>query len=465
MAISHPRDLPSLGSLWEGAECRELRQRFGDPLTRGALREQLEQARQQLLAGERIDPSLLLLRLDEALSPSYRRVLNCTGTVLHTNLGRAPLGEALRAVAEEMDGYSALEYDLEQGRRGGRGRQVERYLRWLTGSPAALVVNNCAAAMILLLSAHARDREVIVSRGELVEIGGGFRIPDILAMSGARLVEVGTTNRTRIEDYRRALTESTGLLLTTHSSNFRMLGFTEAPSAEQLLALGRESGVPVAYDLGSGMLTRAVEGEPSVAEAVRFPLCAFSGDKLLGGPQCGILLGRSDLIETCRRHPLARALRCDKLTLALLEETLRRHSADPDGLPLLASLRTAPERLQQRASALADSLRPLVSVRVEASRGQVGGGSLPGGELDSWALHLTPPAGLGVEQLHRRLRTGRPSVVGRIERDSLVLDLKALPPAEDALLLQALSEVYRETYSFETGESVKHLGKGPSKQS
>ncbi len=462
MTITHPRDLPSLGSLWEGAPCLALRERFGDPLTRAALREELERSRQRLLAGKSVDLSLLLPALEKALSPSWGRVLNGTGTVLHTNLGRAPLGEALRAVAQEMDGYSALEYDLQEGRRGRRGEQAERYLRWLTGSPAALVVNNCAAAMILLLTAHARDREVIVSRGELVEIGGGFRIPDILAMSGARLVEVGTTNRTRIEDYRRAITESTGLLLTTHSSNFRMVGFTQAPSSDELLALGQESGVPVAYDLGSGMLTPTVDGEPSVAQAARFPLCAFSGDKLLGGPQCGILLGRADLIESCRRHPLYRALRCDKLTLALLEEVLRRHSADPESLSLLAAFRTPLEALKERAEALTGALQPAWLVQAVASRGQVGGGSLPGEELDSWALHLTPPPGLSVDDLHRRLRNGRPAVVGRVERGSLVFDLKALPAEHDSLLLRALAEVSRETYSSCHGESVKHLQKGLS---
>lgn len=451
MTLGHPRDLPQLGALWERAEFLCLRERYGDRLVRPALRELLEQARQRLLAGEQVDLSDLPGLLAKALAPSYGRVLNCTGTVLHTNLGRAPLGTALHAVAAEMDGYSALEYSLEEGHRGRRGERAERYLRWLTGSPAALVVNNCAAAMILLLTTHAKEREVIVSRGELVEIGGGFRIPDILAMSGARLVEVGTTNRTRIADYRNAITESTGLLLSTHSSNFRMLGFTEAPSTEELLALGQERGIPVAYDLGSGMLTPTVSGEPSVEQAARYPLCAFSGDKLLGGPQCGILLGQTDLVEACRRHPLFRALRCDKVTLALLEEGLRRHASEPDSLPVLGLLNSSTEQLRERAETLARTLSERWTVRARGSQGQVGGGSLPGQELDSWALEIAAPPGLAVDELHARLRAGRPAVVGRVERGALVLDLKALPAEHDGLLLEALADVSRETYSSKHG--------------
>jgi L-seryl-tRNA(Ser) seleniumtransferase len=414
----------------------ELRGQHGDRLVKEALREALEGLRRRLLDGEEVDPSPLWDTVSAALAPSYARVINATGTVLHTNLGRAPLGRALRTVAEQLDGYSALEYDLEQGRRGRRGAAVERRLRWLTGSPAALVVNNCAAAMILLLTTHASGREVIVSRGELVEIGGGFRIPDILAMSGARLVEVGTTNRTRIADYRRAITSESALLLTTHSSNFHMLGFTEAPSADELLELGRESGLPVAYDLGSGMLTPALEGEPSVAQAARFPLCAFSGDKLLGGPQCGILLGQAELVEACRRHPLFRALRCDKVTLALLEETLRLHASDPSSVVALGLLAASSESLRQRAEALAARL----GGEALPTRGQVGGGSLPSGTLDSWAVVLRPPQGESAGAWHARLRQGHPAVVARVEKERLILDLKAVPAELDASLAARLLE-------------------------
>jgi L-seryl-tRNA(Ser) seleniumtransferase len=410
-------------------------------LVKAALQEALAEVRAQLLNGRQVDLSGLLGTVSDSLAPSYARVINCTGTVLHTNLGRAPLGPALKTVAEELDGYSALEYDLAQGQRGKRGQAVERRLRWLTGSPAALVVNNCAAAMILLLTAHAKDREVIVSRGELVEIGGGFRIPDILSMSGAKLVEVGTTNRTRIADYEKAINQQTAMLLTTHSSNFQMVGFTQAPSADELLDLGQKHSIPVVFDLGSGMLTPTVSGEPSVAEAARFPLCAFSGDKLLGGPQCGILLGRQDLVEGCRRHPLFRALRCDKLTLALLEETLRRHALDPTSIPTLGFLQSDPEGLRLRAEALKEKLVGW-QAEAESTRGQVGGGSLPGGTLDSWALVLSAPPGRTVSDLHQALRQGRPAVVGRIEKERLVLDLKAVLPRHDNTLLRRLNEVF-----------------------
>lgn len=436
MICRQPRDLPQLGALWERPEYAELRAEHGDAMVKAALREALAALRAQLLQGEDVDTGTLLEGVSRDLSASYGRVINATGTVLHTNLGRAPLGDILRAVAARLDGYSALEYDLEAGCRGRRGSAVERRLRWLTGSPAALVVNNCAAAMILLLSSHAKDREVVVSRGELVEIGGGFRIPDILAMSGARLVEVGTTNRTRIADFRRAITADTALLLTTHSSNFHMVGFTEAPGVDELLALGVEHDIPVAFDLGSGMLTPVVEGEPGVAEGARFPLCAFSGDKLLGGPQCGILMGQESLVEACRRHPLYRAFRCDKLTLGLLEESLRRHSQAPTSVPTLAFLSTPLESLKARAEALAGEL----GGEAVATRGQVGGGSLPGATLDSWGVAVRPPPGMSTAELHAALRRGRPPVVARLEKERLILDLKAVFPEEDALLSARLLE-------------------------
>lgn len=442
MVCKHPRELPQIGALWETPAYLELRSSHGDRLVKAALQEALQELRGLLLQGEEVDLSSLLETVVDSLVPSYARVINGTGTVLHTNLGRAPLGPALRSVADQLEGYSALEYDLARGKRGKRGQAVERHLRWMTGAPAALVVNNCAAAMILLLTTHAKDREVIVSRGELVEIGGGFRIPDILAMSGAHLIEVGTTNRTRIADYERAITEKTALLLTTHSSNFQMVGFTEAPSVEELLALGKSRDIPVAFDLGSGMLTPVVEGEPGVAEGARFALCAFSGDKLLGGPQCGILLGRADLVEACRRHPLFRALRCDKLTLALLEEVLRRHAAAPDSVPTLSLLTGDSEELRQRAESLKGKLPPSAGARVEPSRGQVGGGSLPGGTLESWCLSLSAPPGMSVTDLHRVLRRGRPALVARLEKDRLLVDLKAVFPEDDQALLSRFMEVF-----------------------
>ncbi len=435
MIIHQLRDLPSLGVLWDGAEFRQLRQRHGDPLVKAALREALGSRRDRLRQGQAVDLEFAA-EVAARLAPSFRRVINATGTLLHTNLGRSPLGSMLAVVAEELHGYSALELDLEAGQRGRRGASVEERLRWLTGAPAVLVVNNCAAALVLLLSTHAQGREVIVSRGELVEIGGGFRIPDILSTSGARLVEVGTTNRTRISDYRKAVTPETALFLSTHPSNFKMVGYTESASAEELLALGRELEIPVAYDLGSGMLTRLLPEEPDVGQAARFPLCTFSGDKLLGGPQCGILLGTTELVEACRKHPLYRALRCDKVTLALLEETLRRHACDPTSVPLGALFHRSPEELKARAEALAEGLQASrIQAYARSSVGRVGGGSAPEHQLQSWAVSLD---GESVLDLARRLRLGSPPLVGRLEKGRLLLDLLAVEPEDDRLILQAL---------------------------
>ncbi len=437
--ITELRQLPSLGALWDSPEFSDLRDRHGDALVKAALREALECRRAQLREGKGVRLNLRE-EISARLAPSYRRVLNATGTVLHTNLGRAPLGSILHEVAQELHGYSPLEFDLGEGKRGRRGATVEERLRWLSGSEAALVVNNCAAAMVLLLSAHAKGREVIVSRGELVEIGGGFRIPEILTVSGARLVEVGTTNRTRIRDYREAVTSETALFLSTHPSNFRLVGFTESPSHDELLGLGREFEIPVAYDLGSGMLTRLLPEEPEVAQAARFPLCAFSGDKLFGGPQCGILLGSSKLIEDCRSHPLYRAFRCDKVTLALLEETLRRHSAAPSSIPVANFLKQSPESLKVRAEKLASRLRDSgLPVEAFPSQGQVGGGSAPEYPLESWGIVVMDA---GLSELAVRLRRGTPPLLGRLEKGRLVLDLLAVEAEDDLLIFQRLKESF-----------------------
>ena len=296
-----------------------------DPLAVAAAREVLERAREEIRAGS--EPGDLQARLDEALAaarrPALRRVLNATGVLVHTNLGRAPLAPAALDRIADASGYSNLEYDLSSGSRGSRQDHLAPLLRRLTGAEAAIVVNNNAAAMLLALAALAEGREVVVSRGELIEIGDGFRIPDVLARSGARLVEVGTTNRTRAADYERAIGPETALLLRVHQSNFRVVGFTEQPRLDELAAVARRHELPLLDDLGSGALVD-VEGEPTPAAALAAgaDLVCFSGDKLLGGPQAGIVAGRADLIEKLRRHPLHRALRSDKLTLAALEGTL-----------------------------------------------------------------------------------------------------------------------------------------------
>ncbi len=374
-------------------------------------------------------------RLAEAARPSLRRVINATGVIVHTNLGRAPLAAgAAEAAAAAGRGYSNLEYDLDRGERGSRQAHVEELLRELTGAEAALVVNNCAAAVLLAAAALAAGRELIVSRGQLVEIGGSFRVPDVVAQSGARLVEVGTTNRTRLADYERALGPDTGAVMRAHQSNFRTVGFVEEPSIEELCALG----VPVIDDVGSGALAERVPelgDEPPVRRSVAAgcAVTCFSGDKLLGGPQAGLMVGRRDAIDLCRRHPLARALRIDKMSLAALEATLRLYrdpAAAARELPVLRMLTAGEEELAARA----ERMRALLAVagadaRVLSAQAKVGGGALPLLEL-SGPVCAVDPAPLGVDELARRLRLGDPPVVGRARQGWLLLDPRTLDDAE-----------------------------------
>ena len=361
--------------------------------------------------------------------PRLRRVLNATGVIVHTNLGRAPLaGPALERVREVGGGYSTLEYDLAEGGRGSRQDHVAPLLRRLTGAEAALVVNNNAAAVLLCLAALAEGREVLVSRGELIEIGDGFRIPDVLARSGARLVEVGTTNRTRAADYDRAAGPETGVLLRVHQSNFRLVGFTERPRLRELAAVADRHGLVLVDDLGSGVLgasdTVLLGDEPSAREslAAGADLVCFSGDKLLGGPQAGIVLGRAELVDSLRRHPLQRALRADKLTLAALEGTLRLY-LDPERagreVPVLQMLAEPAERVRRRAERLA----ALVGGEVEETVARVGGGALPLAELPSFACAVE-------EEFAAALRAGDPPVIGVVRDGRTLLDCRTLAEHE-----------------------------------
>jgi L-seryl-tRNA(Ser) seleniumtransferase len=408
------RDLPSVDELARGID---------DPLAVAAARAVLERARQEIRAGA--DPgdlgARLVAELSAARAPSLRRVLNATGVIVHTNLGRAPLAdEALAQVVESARGYSNLELDLSAGMRGSRQDHVAAILRRLTGAEAALVVNNNAAAMLLALAALAEGREVIVSRGELIEIGDGFRIPDVLARSGARLVEVGTTNRTRARDYEQAVHAETALLLRVHQSNFRVVGFTELPRVEELAAIARRHGVPLLDDLGSGVLSE-LPGEPSAREslAAGADLVCFSGDKLLGGPQAGIVVGRAELVEQLRRHPLQRAVRIDKLSLAALEGTLRVYLDAPERIPVLHMLREGAAAVRVRA----DRLAGLVGGTVEETIGRVGGGALPLAELPSFACAIE-------ERLAGPLRLGEPPVIGIVRDGQLLLDCRTLADGE-----------------------------------
>ena len=417
------RDLPSVDELLRDERLA------GEPreLVVPAARAALEQAREEIKTG--LDPEPLvdavLRELARARRPSLRRVLNATGVLVHTNLGRAPLADAaLARVAEVGAGYSNLEYDLERGERGSRQDHLAGLLGRLTGAgaEAALVVNNNAAAVLLALAALAEGREVVVSRGELIEIGDGFRIPDVLARSGAHLVEVGTTNRTRAADYERAIGPETAVLLRVHQSNFRVVGFSEQPQLAELAAIAHARDLPLVDDLGSGALGR-VGDEPTPAESLRAgaDLVCFSGDKLLGGPQAGIVVGRADLVERLRRHPLQRALRADKLTLAALEGTLML-ALDPttrDEVPVLRMLHEPIESVRARAERLAE----LVDGEVEDTVARVGGGALPLAELPSAACAVE-------EELAERLRLGAPPVIALVRDGRTLLDCRTLTDAE-----------------------------------
>jgi L-seryl-tRNA(Ser) seleniumtransferase len=408
------RDLPSVD---------ELARRSDDPLAVDAARTVLAHAREKIRAGS--DPGDLGERLQQELraarAPRLRRVINATGVIVHTNLGRAPLAAAaLEQVVDAARGYSNLEYDLDAGGRGSRQSHVTELVRRLTGAEAALVVNNNAAAVMLALAALAEGREVIVSRGELIEIGDGFRIPDVLTRSGARLHEVGTTNRTRAADYENAIGPETAVVLRVHQSNFRVVGFTEQPRLAELADIARAHELVLVDDLGSGALVD-VGDEPTARAslAAGADLVCFSGDKLLGGPQAGIIVGRADLAERLRRHPLQRALRADKLTLAALEGTLRLALDAPDEIPALRMLRESPGAVLARAERLAAA----IGGEVEETVARAGGGALPLAELPSYACAVE-------ERLAERLRRGTPPVVGILRDGRLLLDCRTLTDAE-----------------------------------
>ena len=462
--------LPAVGRLLETARFRSLADAFGRALVTAALRTEIADLRRAVRAaavpaGFSRDPEAWLAaavesRLDRAAGPDLRRVINATGVVVHTNLGRAPLSErAAQAVFRAASGYSDLEFDLASGARGSRQEHLAGLFEAMFPGRASAVTGNAAGGVLLALDTLAAGKDVVVSRGELVEIGDSFRIPDILKKSGARLVEVGTTNRTRIDDYRRAITGSqgeVGALLKVHQSNFRIVGFTEAASTADLVALGAEFQVPVIEDFGSGNLQPlaelGVEGagdEPTLADRVASgaDLVIFSGDKLFGGPQAGILLGTPEAIRACRRNPLARALRPDKMAIAGLQATLWSHLTGRASreVPVIRAIARPVEEIAAAAGRLRDSLGPAdgwnVEVVEETSR--IGGGAAPGAGLPTRALALSR-AGSEAEAIRRRLLRNEPPVVGRIVDDRLLLDLRTVPPEEDDELLAALESLLDE---------------------
>ncbi len=449
--MSSQRGIPSIDRLRQRPLVAALEAEFGARAVLDALRAEAAAVREAMIAGASYDDAGRTIqenaaaRLRESAQPSLRPVINATGVVIHTNLGRAPLSHRAAAqVAELAAGYSNLEYDLASGTRGRRDLHAERLIRDITGAEAACVVNNNAAAALITLAALAAGREVIVSRGELVEIGGGFRVPDVMAQSGAVLREVGTTNRTRASDYAAAISDRTALILRVHPSNFRIEGFTERPSVPDLAALSLRFGIPLVDDLGSGHLWEEalpLRDEPSVQGtlAAGADLVMFSGDKLLGGPQAGIIAGKQPLLDRIRRHPLMRAVRVDKMTYAALEATLQACAAGRrDEIPVARMIALTADEVSARAQRLADALSGSgLTVSVIDGVSMIGGGSAPGASLPTRLLALTHPAHRA-DALETYLRSLETPVIARIDNDRVVLDLRTVLPEQDQLLLDML---------------------------
>ena len=452
------RRLPSVDEVLRQDWARALEARYGRaPLLRH-LRAILDEARAGAAGGDpaQVSETVAALseriarRLERAAAPSLVPVINATGVVIHTNLGRAPLSrEAAARVAEVAARYSNLEYDLDSGGRGDREVHAEARLREMLGTEGTVVVNNNAAAVLLAVNTLAEGREVLVSRGELVEIGGSFRIPDVVGKGGARLREVGTTNRTRLSDYRAALGPDTGAILKVHPSNFRIVGFTESPPPGDLAALARSAGIPFVEDLGSGLLSPlpGLRDERTVAESLEsgVDLVTFSGDKLLGGPQAGLAAGRKGITDAMRRNPLYRALRVDKMTLAALDVVLAEHEAERNAerLPVQRMLGLDPAAVRARAEALASAVRatcPEGRIDVAFGSSAVGGGAAPTVEVPTAVVTVSHPL-LGPERLAEALRAGVPPVVARIAEGRLVLDLRTVPPDEEEALRSSLVRV------------------------
>jgi L-seryl-tRNA(Ser) seleniumtransferase len=454
------RSLPKVSDLLEREDVAGLLEAEPRSLVTESLRRAVEACRARVLAGDEAPVSAdeVVTHAHEILvqlaRPSLRRVVNASGIVVHTNLGRSPLPlDAVAAIVEIAGGYSTLEYDAESGERGSRHVHVESLLRRLTGAEAAMAVNNNAAAVLLGLAGLSAGREAIVSRGQLVEIGGSFRIPDIMSQSGARMVEVGSTNKTHLSDYEGAITARTGLLLKVHSSNFRLVGFTQEVPLSELVELGRTRGIPVFEDQGSGVLLDlspwGLPGEPTIGSAIEAgaDLVSASGDKLLGGPQAGILVGSAEVIGRLKKHPLARALRLDKLTLAALEATLRLY-LDPDRavreIPTIAMLVASAEEMRARAEALAGRISqtcgPAAEVQILADVSRAGGGALPMTDIPTFVVALSAVA-MGPVELERELRGWEPPIVSRIHEDRIHLDPRTLSADDEDIIVEALGRL------------------------
>lgn len=450
------RSLPSVDRILQTTQAIEWVAAYGRPLTLEAVRFSLHQARSNYSEGGNIpDEPELLQKIGSTLlewtAVSLLPVINASGVILHTNLGRAPLSRsAIQAVQQAAAGYTNLEYDLNIGQRGSRLIHAEGLLKRLTGAEAALVVNNNAAAVLLVLTTLARRRAVVISRSQLVEIGGGFRVPDVMKQSGARLLEVGTTNRVHLSDYEEALQQKPALFLRAHRSNFRISGFTSEPELAELAGLAHQAGLPLVDDLGSGALLDTqhygLGHEPMVQESLQAgtDLVCFSGDKLFGGPQAGIIVGRADLIAKLKKHPLARAIRADKLCLAALSATLLHYLKDEAEreIPIWRMIATPAEQTRARAQAWLDDLGEILQpYRPEVIPGEstVGGGSLPGETIPTFLLTFSAP---NPNRLLARLRQARPPVIARLQDDRLVLDPRTVLPEQENELMNSLKHIF-----------------------
>jgi L-seryl-tRNA(Ser) seleniumtransferase len=448
------RSLPSVDQLLQTEEVIQWISSYGRPLTLDAIRSVLDKVRMRYAEASTIpDRESLLeqvgLKLQNWTAPTLRDVINATGVILHTNLGRAPLSQAaLDAIRSVASGYSTLEYDLRKGKRGTRLVHAETLLKRITGASAALVVNNNAAAVMLALTALARRRAVVIARTQLVEIGGGFRVPDVMKQSGARLVEVGTTNRVHLADYESALDESPVMILRAHRSNFRIIGFTTEPSLTELASLARRVGIPLVDDLGSGSLLDTsrfgLGHEPMVQESLAqgADLVCFSGDKLLGGPQAGIIVGRADLVAKLKKHPLARAIRADKLCLAGLSATLLHYLKDEAAqeVPVWRMIAMPTEQIRERAQNWVEVIGHGEVINGEST---VGGGSLPGETLPTFILALRVR---GPNRFLARLRESNPAIIARLDDDRVVLDPRTVLPEQESALLDGLRRVYEKRH-------------------
>ncbi|HXX80118.1 MAG TPA: L-seryl-tRNA(Sec) selenium transferase [Thermodesulfovibrionales bacterium] len=453
--------LPSVDEALKSEYGREWLRKYPRRYVLDAIREAIALRRKEILEGTAKEVSLesmtagISLNIQRLATPGLRPLINATGIVVHTNLGRSVLSERImEKVSSVATGYSTLEYDLASGKRGKRHTHIKRLLREITGAEDGFAVNNNAAAVFLCLSALARGREVIVSRGELVEIGGSFRIPDVMSHSGALLKEVGTTNKTHLYDYENACSEATALILKVHRSNYQIVGFTEEVPIEKLVSFGHGRGVPVMYDLGSGCLIPldqyGIHGEPAVQEIVKSgaDLITFSGDKLLGGPQAGIIVGRRECIERIQKHPLARAVRIDKLTLAALEVTLMEYldgEQAKEHIPTLRMLLEDPGTIKARAKKIASLIKREIKgvvLQVKEDSSQAGGGSLPAAEFPTYVVAIKPEK-ISVNQMEETLRRGEPALIARIQGNSLILDARTIGELEITAVARAVTAALR----------------------